>query len=104
MARESHQNRPRASEELTQEKVLYLTFSSLFKYINAFDIATTSCTGMMDRNSSAYAAAVAAAYVPSFVLVRVGVVTDPTNHQARELVYQTGRFHLHVEHTQLLSE
>lgn len=62
MARESHQNRLRAPEELTQEKALYLTFSSLLEYINVFDIATTSCTGMMDRSSLAYAATVAASY------------------------------------------
>src|SRR3954451_24878951 len=37
-------------------------------------------------------------WLPSFVLMRVGIVADPTDHQAWEFVHQTGRLHLHAHH------
>src|SRR5277367_1381886 len=42
--------------------------------------------------------------LPKFVLVRIRVIANPSNDEARKAVHQTSRFHLEAEHIQFSSQ
>src|SRR5271168_2613425 len=42
--------------------------------------------------------------LPMFVLVRIRVIANPSDDEARKAVHQTSRFHLEAEHIQFSSQ